>query len=130
MNTQDEELQRKIEEGDRFDSSVDAESYRRIFSALDREPEFTVSLSFADKVIKNIELQKAKKESSSDIWWLIGGLAVFLIGVVVAFVLLDFKPDAGIYTFISGYRSLVFFGIAFAFLLNFIDKKFIRPASL
>jgi len=124
----DEELQRKMEAGDHLDSSADAEAYRKVFSSLQREPEFMLSSSFEDLLIQRIAAQHAK-ESYRDGWWFIGGLFLFLIGFIVALVLIDFKPSMGVYTFITGYPGLIIFGMIFVLVLNYIDKKFIRPIS-
>jgi len=124
----DEELQRKMEAGDHLDASADAEAYRKVFSSLQREPEFMLSSSFEDLLIQRIAAQHAK-ESYRDGWWFIGGLFLFLIGFIVALVLIDFKPTMGVYTFIAGYPGLIIFGMIFILVLNYIDKKFIRPIS-
>jgi len=125
----DEELQRKIESGDASDTSADAEAYRKVFSSLEREPDFFLSPSFEDLVIQRIAA-KHVKESNRDGWWFIGGIILFLVGLVVVFAMVEFKPGVGVYTFITGYPGLIAFGVAFILLLNFIDRKYIRPLSI
>jgi hypothetical protein len=130
----DEELQQNIEAGRNQDSSLEAEAYRKVFSALQREVDFTLSPSFINRVIQKIETQK-NKEASRERWWFFGGLFIFLIGFVVAltqidFTSVDFKPGVGVYTFITGYKGLIVFGVLFILALNYIDKKFIKPASM
>lgn len=124
----DEELQHHIEAGDQLNNSVEAEAYRKVFSSLQREPEFELSSSFEDLIIQRIAAQYVK-ESQRDGWWFIGGIVLFLIGFIVAIVLIDFKPTVGVYTFLTGFSGLVIFGIAFIVFLNFVDRKFIRPVS-
>jgi hypothetical protein len=124
----DEELQNKMEEGGLPISSQDAEAYQKVFGALQREVDFTLSSSFTDSVIQKIEVQK-KKEAAREQWWFFGGLFVFLIGLVVALTQIDFKPTVGVYTFVIGYKGLIVFGILFVLALNFIDRKFIRTPS-
>jgi hypothetical protein len=124
----DKELQTRIEEGDHLDTSADAEAYRKVFSSLQREMDFSLSSSFEDLVIQRIAAQHAK-ESYRDGWWFIGGIVLFLMGFVVALVLIDFRPSVGVYTFVTGYPGLIAFGITFILILNYIDKKFIRPVA-
>jgi hypothetical protein len=125
----DEELQSKIEAGGLQNSFQDAEAYHKVFSALHREVEFTLSPSFTERVIQKIEVQK-KKEASREQWWFFGGLLVFLIGFIFALVQVQFTPNVGIYTFITGYKGLIVFGVVFILVLNYIDRKFIRPVSM
>lgn len=124
----DEELQHKIEAGDQLDTSADAQAYRKVFSSLQRDIEFTLPASFENLMVQRIAAQHAK-ESYRDGWWLIGGIFLFIIGFIVALVLIDFKPDMGVYTFITGYPGLIVFGVIFILVLNYIDKKFVRPVS-
>ncbi|MBA4144207.1 MAG: hypothetical protein C0523_00480 [Cytophaga sp.] len=128
MDMSDEELQHKIEAGDQFDTSADAQAYRKVFASLQREPEFLLPSSFEDLVIQRIAAKHAR-ESYRDGWWFIGGIFLFLIGLIVAVALIDFKPDMSAYRFITGYPGLIVFGAIFILILNFIDKKFIRPIS-
>jgi hypothetical protein len=124
----DEDLQHKIEQGDALDTSVEVEAYRKVFSSLQREPDFTLHSSFEDLVIQRIAAKHAM-ESSRDGWWFLGGILLFIIGLVVAIVLIDFKPDVGVYSFLKGYPGLVIFAFVFILILNFIDRKFIRNVS-
>lgn len=122
----EEELQKQIERGTGEPSSADAESYRRVFSSLRRETDFHLSPGFADKVMKKVEYLRSK-EASRERWWFFGGIFIFLIGLVVALTQIEFKPGVGVYTFVAGYKGLLLFGVAFILLLNYLDKKFIRP---
>ena len=124
----DEELQYKIEQGDAQDTSADAEAYRKVFSSLQREPEFSLHSSFEDLVIQRIAA-KHIKESSRDGWWFAGGIFLFIIGLIVAIALIDFRPDVGIYSFLKGYPGLIIFAFVFILVLNYVDRKFIRNVS-
>jgi len=124
----DEELQYKIEQGDAQDTSADAEAYRKVFSSLQHEPEFSLHASFEDLVIQRIAA-KHIKESSRDGWWFAGGILLFIIGLVVAIILIDFRPDVGVYSFLKGYPGLIIFALLFILALNYIDRKFIRNVS-
>ena len=124
----DEELQHKIEAGDQIDASADAQAYRSVFNSLHKEIEFSLPSSFENLVIQRIAARHAK-ESYRDGWWFVGGIILFVIGFVVALVLIDFNPTVGVYTFITGYPGLIAFGAVFVLILNYIDKKYIRPVS-
>ncbi len=124
----DEELQKQIEQGDKTNTSADAESYRKVFSSLQREPDFFLHSNFEDLVIQRIAAQHAR-ESSREGWWFFGGIFLLIVGAIVAIVLVGFKPTLGVYSFLKGYPGLIIFGIVFILVLNYIDKKFIRPIS-
>ncbi len=124
----DEELQYKIEQGDAQDTSADAEAYRKVFTSLQREPDFSLHSSFEDLVIQRIAA-KHIKESSRDGWWFAGGILLFIIGLVVAIILIDFRPDVGVYSFLKGHPGLIIFAFVFILALNYVDRKFIRNVS-
>src|SRR6478736_4211038 len=128
MDMKDEELQRQIEQGDKITTSADAEAYRKVFSSLQREPEFFLHSNFEDLVIQRIAAQHAK-ESAREGWWFFGGIFLFIIGAIVAVALVDFNPTLGIYSFLKGYPGLVIFAILFIMALNYVDRKFIRHVS-
>jgi hypothetical protein len=128
MDMKDEELQQEIEKGKAANRSADAEAYRKVFSSLQREPDFFLHSDFEDLIIQRIAAQQAK-ESSREGWWFLGGIALFVIGLIVTIALTDFKPTLGVYSFLKGYPGLVIFAFLFILTLNHIDRKFIRPAS-
>jgi sensor c-di-GMP phosphodiesterase-like protein len=122
MKKQDEELQNSIERGLVHDETEDARAYRRVFEALKKEPDFQVPISFADRMIALID----KREEKRDHWWLGAGIFLSLMAMIVAVTLTDADFSINAFKFFSGYRGLVFFGIAFILLLHWIDKKMIR----
>jgi len=126
MKHEDENLQKQFEKGDFSAEGVDAQAYRKIFDALKNEPEYTLPIYFADRLVTLIESKERTKEVSRDNFWLGLGLFSFVIALIVALVLTDFKFSFGAFQFFAGYRGLIFFGIAFVLLLNWIDKKIIR----
>ena len=73
-----------------------------------------------------IEEKEKVKEISRDSFWLGLGLFSIVIALIVALVLTDFKLSFGAFQFFAGYPGLVFFGIAFIALLNWVDKKIVR----
>lgn len=121
MKREEEELQHQIENG-LVNESDDARAYQRVFDALKKEPDFHVSLPFADRVLAVIE----KKEEQRDYWWMAVGIFLTVIALIVSLVLTSAHWTAGAFTFLSGYPGLVVFGIAFILLLQWVDKKVIK----
>jgi len=121
MKRTEEELQIQIENG-LVNESEDARAYQRVFEALSHEPDFHVSLPFADRVIVIIE----KKEERRDYWWMAAGIFLTVIALIVSLLLTSVNWTAGVFTFLSGYPGLVVFGGAFILLLQWIDRKVIK----
>lgn len=121
MKRTEEELQHQIEKG-LVNESEDARAYQRVFDALKKEPDFHVSLPFADRIIAIIE----KKEEKRDYWWMAAGIFLTVIAMIVSLVLTSPHWTTGVFTFLSGYPGLVAFGIGFILLLQWIDKKVIK----
>jgi len=121
MKRAEEELQHQIENG-LVNESDDARAYQRVFDALKKEPDFHVSLPFADRVLAIIE----KKEEKRDYWWMAAGIFLTVIALIVSLALTSAHWTAGAFTFLSGYPGLVVFGIAFILFLQWVDKKVIR----
>ena len=122
MKMQDEELQNRIEKGLHHEESEDARAYKHVFDALKKEPDFHVSLPFADRIIALID----KREDKRDYWWMGAGIFLTVIALIVSLALTQANWSAGVFTFLSGYPGLVTFGIAFILLLQWIDKKVVR----
>jgi hypothetical protein len=102
--------------------SDDARAYQRIFDALKKEPDFHVSLPFADRIVALIE----KKEEKRDYWWMAGGIFLIVVTLIVTLALTEIHWTTGAFTFVSGYPGLIVFGISFILLLQWVDKKLIK----
>jgi hypothetical protein len=126
MNPEDEALQKQFECGDFPAEGIDAHAYQKVFDALKREPEFTLPVYFADRLVTLLESREMAKETSRDNFWLGLGLFSFVIALLVAFALTGFKLSAGAFQFLAGYPGFIIFGIAFIALLNWVDKRVIR----
>jgi hypothetical protein len=121
MKRAEEKLQHQIEKG-LVNESEDARAYQRVFDALKKEPDFHVSLPFADRIVALIE----KREEKRDYWWMAAGIFLTVIALIVSLALTSAHWSAGVFTFLSGYPGLVVFGIAFIILLQWVDKKVIK----
>jgi hypothetical protein len=122
MKRTDEELQNQIEKGLLNESGEDARAYQRIFAALKKEPDFHVSLPFADRIVAIVE----KKEEKRDYFWMAAGIFLIVVALIVSLALAKIHWTTGVFTFISGYSGLIIFGIAFILLLHWVDKKIIK----
>ncbi len=118
----EEELQNQIERGFVNNHSEDVLAYQRVFDSLKKDPDFHVSLQFADRVLVLIE----KKEERQDYWWMAAGIFLSVVALIVVLALTKVNWTTGAFTFISNYAGLVAFGIAFILLLQWVDKKIVK----
>jgi hypothetical protein len=121
----DDELQDLVERGSNHNHD-DGLLYETLFRALRNEPEFTLPASFADRVIATVRA----RYSTRDMVWLMSGVALFIIALVVAVIVTGFSVTLGAFAFLSGYKGLVIFGLAFILGLQWIDRKWIRKPTL
>ena len=126
MKSSDDELQNQFDQGNYTADGIDGQAYQKVYSALKREPDYTLPVYFADRLLSRIESEEKVKETSRDNWWLGLGLLSFVIVLIVSLVLTDFQPSAGAFQFLAGHAGLISFGLGFILLLNWIDKKVIR----
>jgi hypothetical protein len=125
MTTQDEELQNKILSG-LADDSNDGIAYKKVINALSTEPDFHLSLHFADNVLRQIE-RKEQKSTAREMYWLAAGIFVLSVGAVVGAILSGFKPSFGGFKFLASYPGLLAFGLAFILFIQWLDRKIVRP---
>ncbi len=126
MSIKDEDLQNQIERSNSAIEGIDAQVYKRIFDVLKKEPDFHLPVSFADKVVAKME---AGKESSRDLFWICLGVVSFVVAAIVSVALTGFKLNFGALKFINGYPGLIVFGIVFILVIQWVDKKLVRPSS-
>ena len=122
MNHADEELQKRIENGQRVDLSPDSKAYHKIFDALKKEP-YQLPSNFADKVVNLIKVNN--NSLSKDYFWFGLGLFSFIVAAIYAVSRTDFRINLGALKFISGYSGFLIFGLAFILLIQYLDKQFI-----
>jgi hypothetical protein len=122
MKNLEESLQGEIERGEFNEINDDGFAYKMVFEALKKEPEFHVSLPFADRIISKIE----KKEEQRIFRWMWFGIFCCVIAAGVAIALTDSMWSTGVFTFLSSYSGLVIFAVAFILLLQWVDKKVIN----
>ncbi len=125
MKHSEEELQNQIEQGLVTESGDDIRAYQRVFDALKKEPDYHVSLPFADRIIAIIN----KREEKRDYWWIAIGIFLAVIAMIVSLALTSAHWSTGVFTFLSGYPGLVAFGIVFILLLQWVDRKIVKKRT-
>ena len=129
MSNEEEDLQEQFDRGDFSSEGIDAQLYQKILDGLKREPEYTLPVYFADRLVTLIESKERGKEVSRDNLWLGLGLFSLVVALIVAFVITGFNASVGAFRFFEGYRGLIFFGISFVLLLHWVDKKILRQVE-
>jgi hypothetical protein len=120
--TDDNELQRSIENKEPVGNSADAKAYRTVFDVLAKEP-YHLPATFADSVLSKIE---SRSKFATDHIWMGLGLFSLLVGGLVTCLFLNFRINFGSFKFISGYAGLIVFGIFFILAVQLIDKRLIQ----
>ena len=126
MKSFEEELQHQKEASASPLDDMDVHAYRKVFDALAQEPDYTLPMNFADRMVRLVEAKEQAKEISRDNFWMGLGLFIFLAGLVFAIAVTDFKFSAGAFRFLAGFPGLVIFGIVFILALQWLDKKVVR----
>ena len=131
MNRYEEELQRNLEAGKNPEGDeLDVKAYQSVFNALKQEPEFTLSSSFADKVVGMAVKKQQSKTTFREYFWFGFGIFLMLIAFVVTILLTEFKLDMGFLNGLNSYKGVIIFGICLIGLLHWLDKKLIRPTEV
>jgi len=119
----DEQLQRDVENKVTTSDSVDAKAYQKIFAALEKE-QYELPFGFADRVMRRIEVKE--KGISKDVLWMGAGIAFLAIAFVVTAVWLKFAFNFGAFKFISGYGGSIVFGTLLILGFQWADKAIIQ----
>jgi sterol desaturase/sphingolipid hydroxylase (fatty acid hydroxylase superfamily) len=130
MTNWEDELQQNIESGQPVDNGPDAQAYRAVFEAIQKEPEYVLPPGFARRVMQNIEIREKRWLSVREVRAV--ALAVFLMiaALAVTIYMTGVKPALGILNQVQPYWGFILFAISFVALLNWLDRKFIirRPS--
>jgi hypothetical protein len=131
MSAHEEELQRRIEQGEIFpDDNVDAKAYQHIFKSLKYVSDQKVSASFADRVIQKILAKKQEKESAKDLWWLGTGIFLLIVALIIAFYYIGFKPQFGFLSAVGEDKGLIFLAVLLIVVFNKFEKKLLSPKRI
>lgn len=122
----DEELQRNIENNENAGSQTDAEAYRMVFRVLNNEVDYKIAPDFADRLVKMISSEVARKEARRDRLWLTLGICAMTLSFIYAFQAVDFTPSVGVFTFVSSYWGLLLFGVIMIVGLHTIERYLLR----
>ena len=101
---------------------------KQIESALLREPEFRLPVSFADRMVSMMEAS-IQKEKRWEIFLIGLGALSFLAAFVVTIVLTDFKISLSGFPFIASHWGLAAFAVSFILLLNYLDWRLVRKVQ-
>ena len=120
----DDQIQKMLDgnlnpEGQFEDDSEDLKIYNRLFDELSKEPEVKLSYSFSANVVRKIRYQQQRR---SDIRLAILVVALIIIGLV-AFTNSSYFKEA--LPAISGSKWLIFAGLLFLALIQFLDQKLV-----
>ena len=107
------------------ENDPEATVYKNIWSALHRDPEFALPPQFADRVVDKIVLS-SRKASSRDMFYLVLGVTVITVIALVGAVMSDFKPDFGVFKFLSSNAGLLVFGILFIGIIQWLDNTLLK----
>lgn len=126
MTEREVKLQQEVESGKTPDSNEER-AYSLIFRALNKEVEFPLSHSFADRVIFLVkERQDVQKKSVFDYILFGAGLFMLLLAFVVSIVMTEFKFDLGFLKGLHNYSGLILMGALLIITFNVIDVRLIR----
>ena len=119
-NHQQESIERGI-----IPDTKDGRAYRIVFEALRKEPGYILPEAFARHVLGRLQVSQSSREVS----WLGIGIVTFLVTLAVCIWLTGFRPTVGVFAFLTGYKGLIVFGVAFILGLQWIDRRFIRKSA-
>ena len=122
---EEEKLQFDIESG-KGDNSLDALAYKKVFTALERDPGGSLPPHFADKIVSLIQKRDAIKVSRSEIILFVAGAFFTVITLIIGVSISGFRPDFGFLKSIGEFKGLFLFAIAFVILLQWLDKAIVR----
>jgi hypothetical protein len=98
----------------------------KIERALTHEPDFRLPDGFAQRLVSMIEASN-RRERNLEIFMIGFGSLLFLIALIAAIVITDFKLALPGFSFIASHAGPIFFGILFIIALNILDKRLIQP---
>src|SRR5689334_5997988 len=125
MKNWEEELQQNIESGQSTDNGPDAQAYRTVFDALQKEPQYALPAGFARRVMQKIEIREKRRLSFRERRAV--ALAVFLmvIALAVTIYMTGVKPALGVLNGVSPHWAFIVFAISFIGFLHWLDRRFI-----
>jgi Na+/glutamate symporter len=123
----DDELQQWLDGKPSIPGNVspndDAEAYRNLFAALDKEPEKGLSYNFAVKVSRKITAEQ-KKNNELKLNIIAAAILMTLVAIVYG-LLIIFKADA--LTKLPPYKWVFLFGPIAFITIQYFDQKLVKP---
>lgn len=125
MSAYDEELQRDLEAGRTpKGEGLDVKAYQQVFRALNNDPGFEVSPSFARNVVDS--LAKQRRTDQLDYFWFGAGIFFLIISSIATILFVKFRLEFGFLSAMVDYKELALFGLVFIVFLNWLDKRLVR----
>jgi hypothetical protein len=130
MNSYEEELQKRLERGERpGDKGLDTRAYREVFRALEKDPGYQLSDDFPQRVISAVRRRQQGRDTRDYLWF---GMGILLLAVasIATILFTGFRFDFGFLNTMADYKGLAVFGIMFVILLNWLDKRLVRRSRV
>lgn len=128
MNRYEDEFQSNLEGKNPDGDAMDLKAYQTVFSGLKKEPDFSLSPAFADKVVGLVIKKQKTKSNLKELLWFGLGISLLFMAFITAIALTGFEFNFGFLNALSAYRGLIAFAIFFIGLLHWLDKRLIKPA--
>ena len=126
MNLHEEEMQNQLENGRLPEGdNLDVRAYQEVFRALKKDPGYSLTSRFAERVAARI-VARRQSMNSRDYFWFAAGISLLLLTSIATILMTGFRFNFGFLNAMSDYKGLVAFGIIFITLLNWLDKRMVR----
>ena len=129
MKNWEEELQQNIESGQPVDNGPDAQSYRAVFDALKKQPEYTLPSGFARRVLQKIEIREKQRLSVREVRAVVLAGVFMILSLAVTIYMTGLKPALGVLNGVQPYWGFIVFALSFIGLLHWLDRRFITGKS-
>jgi hypothetical protein len=123
----EEKLQQEAEAG-KPNRSVDAKAYQKVFEVLNREPDHTLPIYFADNVIAIVEARDRVRFTTTERVCFGLVVLILLLLLVSAVVVTGFAIDWGFLTAIGPFAPVLAFGVAMLLFFHALDKRLLKSA--
>jgi hypothetical protein len=121
----EEEVQKLFEAG-RLEKSRDSLAYQKVYDALKKEPELRLPSEFADRIVNLVQQKQTSNSGRTELVLAIAGGIFSVVVLIITLIVTKFKFDLGFLNAIASYRGVLFFGLAFVILLQWLDKIVLR----
>jgi len=129
MKNWEEELQQNIESGQPGDNGPDAQAYRAVFDALQKEPEYALPPAFARRVMQRIEVRQKQRFTLLEVRAIAAAAFLMVAVLAVSIYMTGVKSALGVLTEVKPYWGFIVFAVSFIALLHWLDRRFVTRRS-